>query len=72
MTKEFAECKKEILDVLFSCFMYLCAEKLARELRFQDPKNEDELMQDIRNTVKLFAPELVEEVNHEFAGKDID
>ncbi|MBR0251026.1 MAG: hypothetical protein IJQ77_08075 [Synergistaceae bacterium] len=63
MTKEFAECKKEILDVLFSCFMYLCAEKLVRELRFQDTKNEDELLQSIKDTVRLFAPELVEEVN---------
>ena len=63
MTKEFAECKKEILEVLFSCFMYLCAEKLARELRFQDTKNEDELLQSIKDTVRLFAPELVEEVH---------
>ena len=63
MTKEFAECKKEILDVLFSCFMYLSAEKLARELRFQDTMNEDELLQSIKDTVRLFAPELVEEVN---------
>lgn len=63
MTKEFAECKKEILDVLFSCFMYLCAEKLARELRFQDTKNEDELLQSIKDTVRLFAPELVEEAH---------
>ena len=63
MTKEFAECKKEILDVLFSCFMYLSAEKLARELRFQDTMNEDELLQSIKDTVRLFAPELVEEVH---------
>lgn len=63
MTKEFAECKKEILDVLFSYFMYLCAEKLARELRFQDTKNEDELLQSIKDTVMLFAPELVEEAH---------
>ena len=63
MNKDFAECKNEIFEVLSSCFIYLCAEKLVRELRFQDTKNEDELMQDIRDTVRLFAPELVEEVH---------
>lgn len=64
MSKDFAECKNEILAVLSSCFIYLCAEKLVRELRFQDTKNEDKLMQDIRDTVRLFAPELVSELNN--------
>ena len=65
MTKDFADCKKEVLEVLFSCFFYLCAEKLSRELMHVDTKNEDELLQSIKDTVRLFAPELVEEAEHE-------
>lgn len=65
MSKAFVDCKKEVLEVLFSCFFYLCAEKLSRELMHVDTKNEDELLQSIMDTVKLFAPELVEEAEHE-------
>ena len=65
MTKDFADCKKEVLEVLFSCFFYLTAEKLSRELMHVDTKNEDELLQSIKDTVRLFAPELVEEAEHE-------
>ena len=65
MSKDFSDCKKEVLEVLFSCFFYLTAEKLSRELMYVDTKNEDELLQSIKDTVRLFAPELVEEANDE-------
>lgn len=65
MSKVFADCKEEVLETLFSCFVYLCAEKLSRELMHEDTKNEDELLQRIKETVMLFAPELVEEAEHE-------
>ena len=65
MSKDFSDCKKEVLEVLFSCFFYLTAEKLSRELVHFDTKNEDELLHNIRDTVRLFAPELVEETEHE-------
>ena len=60
MVKDFADCKKEVLETLFSCFFYICAEQLENELKHQSTKNEDELLQQIKETVKLFAPELVE------------
>ncbi len=65
MSKAFADCKKEVLEVLFSCFFYLCAEKLSRELMHKDTKSEDELLQSIMDTVRLFAPELVKETANE-------
>ena len=65
MSKDFSDCKKEVLEVLFSCFFYLTAGKLSRELMHMDTKNEDELLHNIRDTVRLFAPELVEEAKHE-------
>ena len=65
MSKEFSDCKNEVLEVLYSCFFYLTAEKLSRELMHVDTKNEDELLQSIEDTVRLFAPELVEEAEYE-------
>lgn len=65
MSKNFADCKDEVLDVIHSCFLYLCMMQLIAELRHESTKNEDLLIQQIQDTVRLFAPELVEEVSHE-------
>ena len=59
MIKDFADCKDEVLNVIYSCFMYLCMMQLIAELKHESTKNEDELIQQIKDTVKLFAPELV-------------
>ncbi len=65
MSKDFADCKDEVMDTLHSCFVYVCAMQLINELTHQSTKNEDDLIQQIKNTVKLFAPELVVEAEHD-------
>ena len=40
MSKNFADCKDEVLDVLYSCFLYLCMMQLIAELRHESTKNE--------------------------------
>ena len=65
MSKNFADCKDEVLDVLYSCFLYLCMMQLIAELRHESTKNEDLLIQQLQDTVRLFAPELVEDASHE-------
>ena len=65
MSRDFADCKKEVFETLLSCLAYLSAEELHRKLMFKNTKNEDELIQKIQDTVRLFAPELLKEVEHE-------
>ncbi len=65
MHKDFADCKDEVIDTLYSCFMYVCLIELTNELTHKSTKNENELIQQIKDTVKLFAPELVAEASDE-------
>lgn len=61
MSKDFANCKKEVVDVLLSCLAYLNAQKLARPLFSWSTKNDDELLRKVEDTLKLIAPELMKE-----------
>ena len=65
MSKNFVDCKKEVIDVFIQCLAYLHVQKLKKPLFFGSTQSEEELIQRIEDTLELFAPELVKEANHE-------
>ena len=65
MSKKLADCKKEVIDVFLSCLAYLQAQRLMKPLRFMSTQSEEELIQRLEDTLRLFAPELVKEASDE-------
>ena len=65
MSKDFTDCKEEVVSILRSCLAYLCLQKLIRPFYIGSIEIGDELTQQIEDTLRIFAPELVEEAEHD-------
>ena len=65
MKKDIADCKKEIVSTFISCLAYLKARVMVREMFHNNTETEDVLIKEIEETLRLFAPELLKDVEHE-------
>ena len=67
MSKDIAYCRKEIVSTFLSCLAYLKAQKLIKPLyrSFSGTEAEDGLIQEIEDTLRLFAPDLLKEAEHD-------
>ena len=55
MKKDIADCKKEIVSMFISCLAYLEARVMVREMFHNNTGIEDVLIQEIEETLRLFA-----------------
>ena len=65
MSKDIAYCRKEIVSTFISCLAYLKAHVIVDEMFHNNTEAEDGLIQEIEDTLRLFAPELLKEVKHD-------
>ena len=65
MSKDFADCKKRVIDVFLWCLAYLKAQALIKSLGSRSTESEEALMQSIEDTLKLIAPDLMKEAEHD-------
>ena len=65
MKKDIADCKKEIVSTFISCLAYLKVLVMISDMFHNSTEAEDGLIQQIEETLRLFAPELLRDVEHE-------